>query len=134
MKKNTIRLIVVCIFISLFTLKLYSQTHPAINAYDSYIGAIGNAQKLDDLNSFISKRKIEVYSKMTSEKKISTLKFKKQIVKFTKRNSINANTEGGNIILNVDIVDESTNSPAKVEVNMVKENNEWKVDKEKYKF
>ncbi|HSG30590.1 MAG TPA: hypothetical protein VLB82_03495 [Thermodesulfobacteriota bacterium] len=134
MKKNTIRIMVICIFISLFTLKLYSQTHPAINAYDSYLGAIGNAQKLDDLNPFISKRKIEVYSKMTPEKKISTLKFKKQIVKFTKRKSINAQTEGDNITLHVDIVDESTNNPAKVEVNVVKENNEWKVDKEKYKF
>ena len=71
---------------------------------------------------------------MTPEKKISTLKFKKQIVKFTKRKSINAQTEGDNITLHVDIVDESTNNTAKVEVNVVKENNEWKVDKEKYKF
>jgi len=89
---------------------------------------------LDDLNPYISKRKIETYGAMTADKKKSTLAFKKSIAKFTQRKDIKAETEGGSATVTVDIIDTSSNNPGAVIVNLVKEGGEWKVDKEKYKF
>jgi len=102
--------------------------------YDKYLEAINNAEKLDDLNPYISKRKIEVYGAMTEDKKKSTLSFKKLVAKFTQRKDIKAETVGGNATIIVDIIDTSSNNPGAVIVNLVKEDGEWKVDKEKYKF
>jgi hypothetical protein len=113
----------------------YSETHPAISKYDKYLQAINSAHTLDDLNPYISKRKIEVYGEMTEDKKKSTLTFKKQISKFTQRKDIKAETGGGgNATLIIDIIDTSSNNPATVTVTLVREGGEWKVDKEKYKF
>jgi len=89
---------------------------------------------LDDLNPYISKRRIEVYGAMTENKKKSTLAFKKSVANFTQRKGIKAETEGDNATIIVDIIDTSSNNPGTVIVNLVKEGGEWKVDKEKYKF
>jgi len=89
---------------------------------------------LDDLNPYISKRKIEVYGAMTKDKKKSTLAFKKSVAKFTQRKGIQAETQGDNATVTVDIIDTSSNNPGAVIVNLVKEGGEWKVDKENYKF
>ena len=57
------------ILFNLFIVTSYSETHPAISKYDKYLEAINSAQKLYDLNQYISKRKIEVYGEMTEDKK-----------------------------------------------------------------
>ncbi|NIP39392.1 MAG: hypothetical protein GWO07_12645 [Candidatus Dadabacteria bacterium] len=134
MKKITTKILILAFMFSFLTLSLYSQADPAISAYDEYIEAINNANSLHDLNPYISKRKIETYGAMTEEKKKSTLKFKKQIVRFTERKDIEAQSQGDNSMITVNIIDKSSNNPATVEVNMVSEGGKWKLDKEKYKF
>jgi len=89
---------------------------------------------LDDLNPYISKKKIETYGAMTEDKKKSTLSSKKSVAKFTQRKDIKAETQGDNATITVDIIDTPTNNPGTVIVNLVKEGGEWKVDKETYKF
>jgi len=134
MKIIAINVLIISILLNFSALIAYSEIHPAINTYDKYLEAINNAEKLDDLNPYISKRKIETYGAMTEDKKKSTLSFKKSIAKFTQRKGIKADTVGGNATLTVDIIDTSSNNPGAVIVNLVKEGGEWKVDKEKYKF
>jgi hypothetical protein len=125
MKIITINVLIFSLFLNFFTPISYSETHPAISNYDKYLQAINNAQTLDDLNPYISKRKIEVYGVMTENKKKSTLAFKKSIAKFTQRKDIKAETVGGNATLTVDIIDTSSNNPVAVIVNLVKEGGEW---------
>ena len=112
----------------------HSDTHPAISRYNKYLEAIGSAQKLDDLNPYISKRKIEYYGFMTEEEKKSTLAYQKNKAEFTEIKGIEVQTQGDSAELTVDMIDTSSNYPATLVVYLVKEGGEWKVDKEKYKF
>lgn len=134
MKNFTIILIIFNLLLGCLISISYSETHSAIISYDKYLDAINNAHSLDDLDPFISKRKIEVYGAMSEDKRKSTLTFKKGTAKFMERKGIKAQSEGISATLTVDIIDKSTDIPATVIVSLVNEGGEWKVDKEKYKF
>lgn len=71
---------------------------------------------------------------MTVDKKSSALSFKKQVVTFTERKNISSTVDGQSAVLAIQIVDNSMGNPGTVTVSTVKEDGNWKMDTEKYKF
>lgn len=116
------------------TVCTYSQSTNPIESYDSYQDAVKKAGSIDDLKPFISSRKYNELISKSKEQQASALKTKQQIVQDSQRKDISSTINGLSAALTVKIIDTSNNLPATVDVNLVKEDGVWKVDKGKFRF
>ena len=131
---HSIKYFILFFVVIFFSIVVPLKADPVINAYDSYLEALGIISSLEELEPYMSQNQMGQLEKMDDDQKSFALTFIKEIHRNMERQSISSNVTGSNATLTLEVVDTSTNKPSVGTITMIKENGSWKVEKEKYAF